>query len=292
MDRKIFTGVVALLVIVSALIVVRFLTPEDTWICVEGEWIRHGNPEIERPIEDCPDKAMFANIIIQSPEASQVIGKNLVITGRARVFEGHFNWVVLDGYTKQEILTGTANAVAEDIGLYGPFEINIALDDLIPNKIIVQVFDLSLKDGSKQDLAEIYLNFNKDLKDYYEVYFSNSKLDPEVSCLKVFSVSRPIGNKELSLQKAIENLLQGPTEKDRENGYFTNIPENVRVNKIERIGISTRVDLSNDIEVGMGGSCRVAAVRAQIIKTVLAFDRSIRSVVISVEGEVESALQP
>lgn len=264
---------------------------EDAWICVEGEWVRRGDPAAERPAEDCPDKAMFANIVIRSPEADQVVGKNLVMIGKARVFGNQFNWAVLDALTNKEILSGMAHADAEDVGLFGPFEININLSSSTPEKIIVQVFDRSAKDGSKQDIAQIPLNFNKDLKDYYEVYFSNNKLDPEISCLKVFPIFKPVGNEERSLLKNLEVLFQGPGEKDKEGGYFTNIPGNVKINKIEQKGNSVKVDFSKDIENGMGGPCGVTAVRAQIVKTVLAFDKSIRSVIISVEGDV-NALRP
>lgn len=207
MNKKILTGLIVILIVLLSLMVVRFLTPEDIWICVEGEWMNRGNSEVERPIEDCPDKANFAN-------------------------------------------------------------------------------------------AEIPLNLDKNLKDYYEVYFSNSKLDPGASCLKVFPIKKPVGNGlpaqagELGLRKNLEVLLQGPTEKDKEDGYFTNIPDNVKINRLEKTGISVKVDFDRNIEIGVGGSCRVGAIRAQIVKTVLAFDKSIRSVIISVDGEIESALQP
>jgi len=193
MNKKILTGLFVILIVLLSLMIVRFLTPEDAWICVEGEWVKNGNPEVERPIEDCPDKANFAN-------------------------------------------------------------------------------------------TEIPPNFDKNLKDYYEVYFSNSKLDPGVSCLRVFPILKPIGNNDLSLLKTIEVLLQGPNEKDKEDGYFTNIPDNVKINKLEKTGISVKIDFNKNIEMGVGGSCRVGAIRAQIVKTVLAFDKSIRSVIISVEG--------
>jgi hypothetical protein len=26
---------------------------EDSWICVEGGWIKHGNPSSDMPINDC-----------------------------------------------------------------------------------------------------------------------------------------------------------------------------------------------------------------------------------------------
>jgi len=289
MDKKILTAVVIILTVLGSLMIVRFLSPEDAWICVEGEWVMHGAPAAAMPAEDCPGQK---NIIIESPESGQVVGKNLVVKGRARVFENQLNWAVLNAVTNEEIAAGTAYANAEDIGLFGPFVINISLSSSTPEKIIVQAFDYSAKDGSKQDVYQIPLNFDNNLKDHYEVYFSNGKLDPETSCLKVFPISNSVGNEELSLRKALETMLQGPSEKDKADGYYTNIPANVKVNKIEQRGNSVKVDLSKDIEVGMGGSCRVAAVRAQIVKTVLAFDRSIRSVTISVEGEVETALQP
>jgi len=291
MKKKTKILIVVILIILIVWVFLRFVAggPEDDWICVGGEWAKHGNPAMEKPAEDCPGQK---NITIESPEAGQVVGKNLVVKGRARVFENQFNWSVLDASTSVEILSGTAYANAEDVGLFGPFEINITLSPLTPKKIMVQVFAYSAKDGSKQDIYEAPLNFDDNLKDYFDVYFSNSKLDPETSCLKVFPVSNLVGNEELNLRKALETMLQGPGEKDKEAGYFTNIPDNVKINSVKKNGISVEVDFSKDIENGMGGSCRVAAVRAQIVKTVLAFDKSIRSVTISVEGETETALQP
>jgi hypothetical protein len=289
MDKKILAGFLVIFVVLSFLAIVHFLSSEDNWICVDGQWVKRGNPSTERPGEDCSN---LKNIIIESPEADQVVGKNLVIKGKARVFENQFNWVILDAYTQKEILAGNAYANSEDVGLFGPFEINVNLADVITDKIIVQVFDYSAKDGVRQDVDEIQLKFNRRLKDYYEVYFSNSKLDLEESCLKVFPILRSAGNEEPSLIKNIEILLLGPSEKDKEAGYYTSIPDGVKVNFIKKDGISMKVDFSKDIEDGMGGSCRVASVRAQIVKTVLAFDESIRSVIISVEGETEMALQP
>lgn len=34
---------------------VRFVLggPEDTWICYNGEWVKHGNPTMPTPTEAC-----------------------------------------------------------------------------------------------------------------------------------------------------------------------------------------------------------------------------------------------
>jgi hypothetical protein len=47
----------ALLWILSTLIIfiisVRVFTPEDTWICKEGVWVKHGQPSDPEPILEC-----------------------------------------------------------------------------------------------------------------------------------------------------------------------------------------------------------------------------------------------
>lgn len=43
---------------ISGLLTVRFLFGgnEDRWVCKNGEWIRHGNPSIPKPKEQCGSK--------------------------------------------------------------------------------------------------------------------------------------------------------------------------------------------------------------------------------------------
>ena len=54
MNRKIILSiVVVLLIIVAGIAVVRFSTDEDTWICKDNQWIKHGNPESPMPQTGC-----------------------------------------------------------------------------------------------------------------------------------------------------------------------------------------------------------------------------------------------
>ncbi len=293
MNKKILTTILITAAVLLILGVVRFWTPEDDWICANGEWVKHGNPSIAKPSELCPNaQKSEANIIVESPISNQTIGKYLSVKGTARVFENQFNWVVLDAKTQKEITSGSAYANSKDTGLFGSFEINTILPDIGTDKIILQIFDYSAKDGTKQDIVEISLNFDKNLKDNYEVYFSNNNLDPEATCIKVFPVFKPINNEGLNLQKILETLLEGVNSKDKEKGYFTSIPESVKIKSIKISKESVAIDFSKEMENGVGGSCRVTAIRAQIVKTVLAFDKNIKSVIISVEGNSESSLQP
>lgn len=42
--------VILVLVVISFL---RFSSPEDTWLCENGEWIKHGNPSEAQPVTNC-----------------------------------------------------------------------------------------------------------------------------------------------------------------------------------------------------------------------------------------------
>ena len=54
---------------------------------------------------------------------------------------------------------------------------------------------------------------------------------------------------------------------------------------------TAKVDFDETMEKGMGGSCRVSAIRAQITETLKQFS-TVKDVIISVNGRTEDILQP
>jgi len=40
-------------VVLLTAFVVRFITPEDSWVCEKGEWVAHGHPAVEKPTSTC-----------------------------------------------------------------------------------------------------------------------------------------------------------------------------------------------------------------------------------------------
>jgi len=124
-----------------------------------------------------------------------------------------------------------------------------------------------------------------------KVYFNNDKLDPEISCHKVFPVECLIIKIQAVGRAALTELLKGPTEEERKNGYFTNINSGVEIQKLTIENGTAKVDLSDQIEFQVGGSCRVSAIRAQITETLKQFP-TVKNVMISVNGRTEDILQP
>lgn len=125
-----------------------------------------------------------------------------------------------------------------------------------------------------------------------KAYFNNSNLDPEFSCNKVFSVDREIAKIEAVGSAALWELLKGPTDEEKNEGFFTSISSGVKLQSlaIDESG-TARADFDEQLEYQVGGSCRVSAIRAQITETLKQFP-TVKNVVISINGRTEDILQP
>lgn len=64
------------LLLVGLIIAIRFSTKEDTWICDQGNWVKHGNPSSEKPTSGCGDST--SKII--SNEANKFVNDDFEIS--------------------------------------------------------------------------------------------------------------------------------------------------------------------------------------------------------------------
>jgi spore germination protein GerM len=132
------------------------------------------------------------------------------------------------------------------------------------------------------------------------IFFSNTEQDPNtLYCDKTYptvrEISRLTDNPESRLGEltyvVMKELLKGPTELEKSQGFFTSINVGSKVQKISIVeGVAT-VDFNQAFNEGVGGSCRVQAIRSQITETLKEFPE-IKEVIISVDGEIEEILQP
>jgi hypothetical protein len=121
-NKKTKIIILVLLIILGVLLFVRFIGPEDTWLCQNGEWVKHGNLDAPKPketlcistsenIENQLEEYLSRNISDISPE-KEVLGGKFYITklilisnDRAEVEyeDGHialkadFNFIVKNG---------------------------------------------------------------------------------------------------------------------------------------------------------------------------------------------------
>lgn len=43
----------ALIILTLGILIVKFSANEDAWVCLDGEWQKHGNPTMDMPVAEC-----------------------------------------------------------------------------------------------------------------------------------------------------------------------------------------------------------------------------------------------
>jgi hypothetical protein len=242
-----------------------------------------------------------SGIEIFDMEKNQKISSPLIIEGRIKGmgwtgFEGQTGTVKLQDSTGkvlgQTYLKATTDWMAPEVY----FKADLSFVSDIEQKGIL-IFHNENASGMPEKDREFVLPV-KILKSQPEnvtikVYFSNNKMDPEISCNKVFAVERSILKIEAIGSAALWQLLMGPTEEEKSQGFYTSINEGVKLQGL-MIGMESgtaMADFNERLEYQVGGSCRVSAIRAQISETLKQFP-TIKDVIISINGRKEDILQP
>jgi len=133
--------------------------------------------------------------------------------------------------------------------------------------------------------------------EYNSIFFLSKKYDPETkNCDQVYWVHIPGDATKEPIQRNLNLLLAGPTDKWQQAGYFTVIPTGVKLNSSVIKDNIAYVDFSAELNQ-LAGSCAVLAARSQITATTKAaadeyLGLKLEQVVISVDGDSATALQP
>lgn len=290
MKRIIFIGAIVVIFLAGALFLVR--GDEDTWICKEGQWIEHGKPSEQMPTESCEGNS---EVFVYSPKPGEEINSPFKIEGKAKgfwFFEASFPVRLLDENGKElamGIVQAQSNWMTEDFVEFKG-ELSFVSDKEQSGKLVLQKDNPSgLPENDKK--IEISVRLPKMETTKVKAYFNNNKMDPEVSCNKVFSVEREIIKTEAIARAALEELLKGTTQEEEKEGFSTSINPDVKIQKLIIENGVAKVDFDEQLEFQIGGSCRVAAISAQIRETLKQFE-TVKSVVISIDGRIEDILQP
>ncbi len=107
----------------------------------------------------------------------------------------------------------------------------------------------------------------------------------------LIEVKRDIAFTQAVAEAALTELISGPNEQQKQEGYFSSINPNTEIQEIFVENGVAYVDFSEDLQENVGGSAMVSFIRSQIEKTLIQFD-TVDSVVISINGEQEDILQP
>ena len=110
--------------------------------------------------------------------------------------------------------------------------------------------------------------------------------------IELVAVPRRVSAEMPLAEAVLRELLKGPTAAERRQGITSLIPEGavLRSVSVSDSGI-VRVDFSEGLQQGVGGSMRVMGIRQQIEETLM-WISGITSIILSVDGQTEGILQP
>jgi spore germination protein GerM len=168
-------------------------------------------------------------------------------------------------------------------------ELNFATPNMKNGHIILRKNNPSdLRENDKQ--LKIPIVFKQETMTV-KIFLCNSIHDPGFSGNQVFASERQIPKTQAVARAALKELLNGVTEEEKSQGFFSNINPGVKIQKISIEDGIARVDFNEQLEFQVAGSARVGAIRAQIIQTLKQFP-TINEVVISINGKTDDILQP
>src|SRR3989344_9170133 len=165
---------------------------------------------------------------VYSVKAGQEITSPFIVEGEARgtwFFEASFPIKITD---EQGNVLGQSFVQAQSdwmTGNFVPFKGEISFVSPIAQKgfLVLQKDNPSgLPENDKEIKIPVEIPKTAETMKI-KVYFNNNKMDPEFSCNKVFPVEREILKTESTGSAALAELFKGPTEDEKNQGFFTSI---------------------------------------------------------------------
>lgn len=312
MSNKATTLSIVIIVILTTIVFGGgyFYNQRNYWICENGNWIKKGHPLggslkgtcqktsslSQEKIEEEENSVSNVNasvaittddIKVTKPLSNETISNTFILEGEARgqwFFEAVFPVKIVDE-KGNELGHGQAEALGDWMkDDFVPFRaaINFAPGNLSQGSLVLLSNDPSGL-GKLQEI-KMPVKFKRSLATKIKVFFSSSYFDPNSeNCGKVYPVERVLPKTQAPARAAIEALLQGPEELEKKGGYYTNLNENIKLQKISIVNDTAYVDFNEKLGQNVGGSCLVSAICSQIQETLKQFP-TIRSVEMSIDG--------
>jgi len=235
---------------------------------------------------------------VYSPKAYESVKSPIEVSGIARgnwFFEASFpvKLISADGEILAETYaTAKADWMTEE---FVPFEASIVYssDESIAGRIILEKANPSdLPQYANSIEVPVYLEKTNGQSSKVEVFFSSTDLNSQaLDCSLVYPVERQVVKTPALAKAALVELIKGPTEDEVNLGYYSGINPETEIQSLVIENGTALVDFSQELQAGVAGSCMVTSIVAEITETLKQFS-TVDEVVISIDGETESILQP
>jgi len=315
MRKIILIAILILVFAITGFLVWRYFTTPVIIITNFDECVAKGYPILESYPRQCktPDGKTFVedignelekiNLIrINNPRPNDLVESPLFIKGEARgfwFFEADFPVKLFDG---NGFLLGITPAQAQGDWMTEDFvsfqtTLLFAVPSTPKGRLILEKDNPSgLPEQADELIIPVYFKEVPKISEEFmtvKIFLSDSRFvgEPYFDCSRTTAVERRVPKTSAVARAATEALLRGATEEEINQGFVSNINPGVRVQKLTIEDGVAKVDFDEKLEFQVGGSCRVAAIRAQITQTLKQFP-TVKDIIISIDGRTEDILQP
>lgn len=225
-------------------------------------------------------------IILTSPKNGDLVDSPILVTGQARAFENQFMVQMQDESGKVVYQTGVMSDGGGN-GEWGNYRLYIPVPPGAGQNFKVEALEYSAKgDGTLAGYGSADVKLKSTETSTVNVAFVVS-----TDCVTTKMFPRTIVKTQSVGLVGLYELLKGPTQSEKAQGANALIPEETKLNSLRLSGTTAYADFNYALDAGVGGSCRVQAIRAEIENTLKQFP-TIKDVVISINGRTEDILQP
>lgn len=241
---------------------------------------------IARPIPEGMICDETHSICINKEDMNAKAANPIVIRGSGIAFENTISWELHDGYGVF-ISRGFTTADAPDVGQPGNFEVKTFLPVSVKTATgTLRVFESSAKDGLPIHVVEVPLNLQTKTMPV-SFYYSDEKAAAAGDCTQVKKVVTQIPYSTKPIEATLRSFLSMAF-----TDYSSLLDEDTIKTVVLKNGVLTLTMNNRFGYLVGGGSCKVAAVRAELEAVAKQFP-SVKSVVIQEEGKTpEETLQP
>ncbi len=222
-------------------------------------------------------------IIISSPSSFDIpVGQLFFnISGKALADSEKIFFALKNRRTSSEYFSNSF-VVVDDGTRYGVFSIPVDLStalDILDGDALDMRFFIKDKDNKETDIFSTALIYHGGLVSRIKIYLGKGK----GSCANTYAVERLVSASRSATRAAIEELIKGPTGKEKAEGYFSNIDPTTRIRSLEPRAENTLLDLDNSILRPAGG-CSLSFSKMQIEKS-LKENPMVKGIIMTVNGE-------
>lgn len=230
------------------------------------------------------------SICVPQSLKDQLIGNPFVATGTAYWKTGALSWKFIEGNGAREIMSGTLRIDGDDRHPFGSFQIR----EFFPATYVpattegtLEISEVSEFNGKSLHVLRIPMKLSRQTA----TVNIHAVAGDGKNCSETRPIRMNIPRTSLPVEASIRRLLELRPTKDNPE-QMTTIPQGTKLISLSLSNGVLRLVFSRELENYGGGSCNVAAIRAQIEKTAKE-SSAVRQVEISVEGKTsQETLQP